>query len=49
MKRAVEELSAIVERLFEKLEYRNEEYDRSVVDEEFTDGIESEIDKLFAD
>jgi len=49
VKRAVEELSAIVERLFEKLEYRNEEYDRSVVDEEFTDGIESEIDKLFAD
>ena len=49
VKRAVEELSAIVERLFEKLEYRNEEYDKSVVDEEFTDGIESEIDKLFAD
>jgi predicted regulator of Ras-like GTPase activity (Roadblock/LC7/MglB family) len=49
VKRAVEELSAIIERLFEKLEYRNEEYDRSVVDEEFTDGIESEIDKLFAD
>jgi predicted regulator of Ras-like GTPase activity (Roadblock/LC7/MglB family) len=49
VKRAVEELSAIIERLFEKLEYRNEEYDMSVVDEEFTDGIESEIDKLFAD
>ena len=49
VKRAVEELSAIIERLFEKLEYRNEEYDKSVVDEEFTDGIESEIDKLFAD
>jgi predicted regulator of Ras-like GTPase activity (Roadblock/LC7/MglB family) len=49
VKRAVEELSAIVERLFEKLEYRNEEYDKSVVDEEFTDGIESEIDKLFAE
>lgn len=49
VKRAVEELSAIVERLFEKLEYRNEEYDNSVMDQEFTDGIESEIDKLFAD
>jgi predicted regulator of Ras-like GTPase activity (Roadblock/LC7/MglB family) len=49
VKRAVEELSAIVERLFEKLEYRNEEYDASLVDQEFTDGIESEIDKLFAD
>lgn len=49
VKRAVDELSAIVERLFEKLEYRNEEYDDPLADSEFTEGIESEIDKLFAD
>ncbi len=49
VKRAVDELSAIVERLFEKLEYRNEEYDDPLADAEFTEGIESEIDKLFAD
>ena len=50
VKRAVDELSNIVERLFEKLEYRNEEYDEQpLVDQEFADGIESEIDKLFAD
>ena len=49
VKRAVDELSAIVERLFEKLEYRNEEYDEPGMDPELAEGIESEIDKLFAD
>lgn len=49
VKRAVDELSAIVERLFEKLEYRNEEYDDPLADSDFAEGIESEIDKLFAD
>jgi predicted regulator of Ras-like GTPase activity (Roadblock/LC7/MglB family) len=49
VKRAVDELSAIVERLFEKLEYRNEEYDDPLADADFAEGIESEIDKLFAD
>ncbi len=49
VKRAVDELSAIVERLYEKLEYRNEEYDDPLADADFAEGIESEIDKLFAD
>jgi hypothetical protein len=50
VKRAVDELSAIVERLFEKLEYRNEEYyENGGMDAELAEGIESEIDKLFAD
>ncbi len=49
VKRAVGELSTIVESLFEKLEYRNEEYDKPLVDDEFTKEIEAEIDSLFAD
>lgn len=47
VKRAVEELNDIIERLYEKLEYRNEEYD--TFDESFTRGVEAEIDNLFAD
>ncbi len=46
VKRAVEELNDIIERLYEKLEYRNEEYD--TFDESFTLGVEAEIDNLFA-
>jgi predicted regulator of Ras-like GTPase activity (Roadblock/LC7/MglB family) len=49
VKRAVDELSRIFDRLFEKLEYRNEEYDDPIADSEFTEGIEAEIDSLFAD
>ncbi len=49
VKRAVGELSTIVESLFQKLEYRNEEYDKPLVDDEFTKEIEAEIDSLFAD
>jgi predicted regulator of Ras-like GTPase activity (Roadblock/LC7/MglB family) len=47
VKRAVEELNTILERLYEKLEYRNEEYD--TFDESFARGVEAEIDNLFAD
>lgn len=49
VKRAVDELSTIFDRLFEKLEYRNEEYDEPLVDSDFTEGVEAEIDNLFAD
>jgi len=49
VKRAVDELSRIFDRLFEKLEYRNEEYDDPMKDREFTEGLEAEIDSLFAD
>ncbi len=49
VKRGVEELSAIVERLYEKLEYRNEEYDDPLDAAGFADSLESEIDRLFAD
>lgn len=47
VKRAVEELDAIIERLYHKLEYRNEEYDQ--FDDAFAEGVEAEIDNLFAD
>lgn len=47
VKRAVDELGRIMSRLFEKIAYRNEEYD--AVDPELAQGLESEIDKLFAD
>jgi predicted regulator of Ras-like GTPase activity (Roadblock/LC7/MglB family) len=49
VKRAVGELSTIVESLFQKLEYRNEEYDTPLMDDEFTKEVEAEIDSLFAD
>ncbi|RKZ16298.1 roadblock/LC7 domain-containing protein [bacterium] len=47
VKRAVDELDAIIEALYEKLEYRNEEYD--TFDDEFSEGVEAEIDNLFAE
>ena len=42
-----EELDTIIEYLYEKLEYRNEEYD--AIDESFTVEVEAEIDSLFAE
>ena len=47
VKRAVDELDVIIEKLFEKLEYRNEEYD--AFDDGFTREVEAEIDALFVD
>ena len=47
VKRAVEELNLVIEKLYEKLEYRNEEYDQ--FDDNFTEEVEAEIDNLFAD
>ena len=47
VRRAVEELNAVIETLFEKLKYRNEEYD--AFDEEFAEEVEAEIDNLFVD
>ena len=47
VKRAVDELDNIIEALYEKLEYRNEEYD--TFDNDFAEGVEAEIDNLFAD
>ena len=47
VKRAVEELGGIIEGLYTKLEYRNEEYD--AFDEGFTEEVEAEIDNLFVD
>ena len=47
VRRAVEELNVVIETLFEKLEYRNEEYD--AFDEGFTEEVEAEIDNLFVD
>jgi len=46
-KRAVEELNGIIEGLYDKLEYRNEEYD--ALDDSFTEQVEVEIDNLFVD
>ncbi len=47
VKRAVEELNLVILKLYEKLEYRNEEYDQ--FDDNFTEEVEAEIDNLFAD
>ena len=47
VKRAMEELDTIIESLYDKLEYRNEEYDP--FDEEFSEGVEQEIDNLFVE
>jgi predicted regulator of Ras-like GTPase activity (Roadblock/LC7/MglB family) len=49
VKRAVDELCTIFDQLFEKLQYRNEEYDDLLGDREFTEGVEAEIDSLFAE
>jgi predicted regulator of Ras-like GTPase activity (Roadblock/LC7/MglB family) len=48
VKKAVEQLAAIIGRLFEKLEYTNEEFSQDV-DAEFTLRAEAEIDNLFRD
>jgi hypothetical protein len=43
----VDELCTIINQLFEKLQYRNEEYD--TFDETFAQDVENEIDSLFVD
>jgi predicted regulator of Ras-like GTPase activity (Roadblock/LC7/MglB family) len=48
VKRSIEELNTIIDGLFQKLEYRNEEYD-AAFDETFTQQAEAEIDALFAE
>jgi len=47
VKRAVEELDEIIEGLYDKLEFRNEEYD--TFDDSFAAEAEAEIDQLFAE
>ena len=47
VKKAVEGLNTILDRLFDKLEYENEELKE--FDEEFTDELNKEIDALFSD
>jgi hypothetical protein len=47
VKKTVEELNAVIEGLYDKLKYRNEEYDP--FDEEFSEGVEQQIDSLFAE
>ncbi len=47
VKKAVEGLNTILARLFDKLEYENEELKE--FDEEFTDELNKEIDALFSD
>jgi predicted regulator of Ras-like GTPase activity (Roadblock/LC7/MglB family) len=46
-KKAVEGLGTVINRLYDKLEYENEEY--SEFDKEFTAEAELEIDSLFSD
>ena len=48
VKRANDQLAAIMARLFEKVEYQHEEF-TTPVDQEFTVRAETEIDKLFRD
>ena len=47
VKKAVEGLNTLLTRLFDKLEYENEELNE--FDEEFTDELNKEIDALFSD
>jgi predicted regulator of Ras-like GTPase activity (Roadblock/LC7/MglB family) len=47
VKKTVEELNVIIDGLYDKLEYRNEEYDQ--FDKDFGDGVEQEIDNLFVE
>ena len=47
VKKAVGELNVIIDGLYDKLEYRNEEYDP--FDDEFSEGVEQEIDNLFVE
>ncbi len=46
-KKAVDSLTAVINRLYDKLEYENEDY--SEFDEEFAAEAELEIDSLFSD
>ncbi len=47
VRKTVEELTLIIQELYTKLEYRNEEYD--AFDSSFTEEVEAEIDNLFAE
>jgi len=47
VKKTIEELNDVIEGLYGKLKYRNEEYDQ--FDQEFSEGVEAEIDNLFVD
>lgn len=47
VKKTVAELNAVIEGLYDKLKYRNEEYDP--FDEEFSEGVEQQIDSLFVE
>jgi len=47
VRKSVEELGVIIDELYKKLEYRNEEYD--AFDASFTEEVEAEIDNLFAE
>jgi len=48
-RKAVEGLGVVIRRLYEKLEYENEEYTESEFGEEFNAEAEFEIDSLFSD
>lgn len=48
-KKAVENLSTVIRRLYDKLEYENEEMTQSQFGEEFAAEAELEIDSLFTD
>ncbi|MFO7914948.1 MAG: roadblock/LC7 domain-containing protein [Candidatus Krumholzibacteriales bacterium] len=48
-RKAVEELAVVIRRLYEKLEYENEDYSESSFDEDFRAEAEFEIDSLFSD
>lgn len=47
VKKAVDSLNSVLKRLYEKLEYQNEEY--SEFDEDFASQVDQEIDSLFSD
>ena len=47
VKKAVGELNTIIDGLYDRLVFRNEEYD--TFDREFSEGVEAEIDNLFVD
>lgn len=47
VRKAVEELNQVIDGVYEKLEFRNEEYD--AIDASFTEEAEAEIDNLFVD
>ncbi|OQX85114.1 MAG: hypothetical protein B6D63_02965 [Candidatus Latescibacteria bacterium 4484_7] len=49
VKKAVDNLNVVIRRLYDKLEYENEELTESEFDEEFAAEAEMEIDSLFSD